>query len=721
MVAHGYHMNTTTITTASLAALFATAPSLAQVAGDECSNAVPAIPGLNTINTEALSASANPPANDGCNFLNWGLSRDGWFRFDATGAGSLALDFCASSYDTSVVVYRGSCGSLERVACDDDSCNPTGPGYQSRVAVAVTEAGPIFVRVGGYAGAFGTAVMNLSFTESAPTEGLVRAWGQPGRAQSTVPSGIGLCKQVVAGHSFNLAITSGVGGSGTANLCLWGDHGVPALDTIPLGLADGASKVAAGWDHALAIRASDGAVFAWGSSSSGQCNVPADLGPCIDIAGGMTGSLAVTAAGTVRGWGFSQIASAIPSGLGACTTVAAGSEHGVAIRTDGTVACWGANEAGQATVPSGLGACTAIAAGSAHTVALLAGGSVACWGSNSGGQCTVPADLGPVTSVTAFFNHTGAVTATRSARMWGLNANGQTSVPADLGQAIALATGFAHSVAIALPDCNGNGVPDASELSGHDCNGNARLDACDATEDLLEDCNGNGYGDQCEKQATVEIFSPRFEPIGRGTPANLRIANAVPAVAPVTLRVRARGDFGSPLEYVRVRIGSAVDMRMLAASDECATFPVFHEVMIDPEEFNLGIEATGTLHISVEPSDAVDALGCAGGTWLDFRLAYIGATSADCNSNGALDSCEITGGWEVDANGNGIIDLCEAGFTPCAADFDGNGIVNGADLGALLGSWGPVTPGIPVDLSGDGMVNGADLGILLGAWGPCAS
>ena len=55
------------------------------------------------------------------------------------------------------------------------------------------------------------------------------------------------------------------------------------------------------------------------------------------------------------------------------------------------------------------------------------------------------------------------------------------------------------------------------------------------------------------------------------------------------------------------------------------------------------------------------------------------------------------------------------------SDFDGNGIVNGADLGALLGSWGPVTPGIPVDLSGDGMVNGADLGILLGAWGPCAS
>jgi len=46
-------------------------------------------------------------------------------------------------------------------------------------------------------------------------------------------------------------------------------------------------------------------------------------------------------------------------------------------------------------------------------------------------------------------------------------------------------------------------------------------------------------------------------------------------------------------------------------------------------------------------------------------------------------------------------------------DLDGNGAVNGADLGILLGAWGQ--PG-PTDLSGDGTTNGADLGILLGNW-----
>ncbi|MFO0875682.1 MAG: hypothetical protein U0575_17185 [Phycisphaerales bacterium] len=47
-------------------------------------------------------------------------------------------------------------------------------------------------------------------------------------------------------------------------------------------------------------------------------------------------------------------------------------------------------------------------------------------------------------------------------------------------------------------------------------------------------------------------------------------------------------------------------------------------------------------------------------------------------------------------------------------DLDGNGVVNGADLGILLGAWG--TSGPTADLNGDGIVDGADLGILLGAW-----
>ena len=53
---------------------------------------------------------------------------------------------------------------------------------------------------------------------------------------------------------------------------------------------------------------------------------------------------------------------------------------------------------------------------------------------------------------------------------------------------------------------------------------------------------------------------------------------------------------------------------------------------------------------------------------------------------------------------------------PCPADLTGDGTVDGADLGILLGNWG--NPGT-TDLTGDSTTDGADLGLLLGAWGPC--
>jgi hypothetical protein len=53
---------------------------------------------------------------------------------------------------------------------------------------------------------------------------------------------------------------------------------------------------------------------------------------------------------------------------------------------------------------------------------------------------------------------------------------------------------------------------------------------------------------------------------------------------------------------------------------------------------------------------------------------------------------------------------------PCLGDLDGNGVVNGADLGTLLAGWGT---GGNSDLDGNGDTNGADLGTLLAAWGLC--
>lgn len=65
----------------------------------------------------------------------------------------------------------------------------------------------------------------------------------------------------------------------------------------------------------------------------------------------------------------------------------------------------------------------------------------------------------------------------------------------------------------------------------------------------------------------------------------------------------------------------------------------------------------------------------------------------------------------------GGVQLCD-----CVADFNFSGEVNGADLGILLGYWGPscdAAGNCDVDLNFDGQINGADLGEFLARWGSC--
>jgi hypothetical protein len=53
----------------------------------------------------------------------------------------------------------------------------------------------------------------------------------------------------------------------------------------------------------------------------------------------------------------------------------------------------------------------------------------------------------------------------------------------------------------------------------------------------------------------------------------------------------------------------------------------------------------------------------------------------------------------------------------CRGDLNGDGTVDGIDLGVMLGRWGM---GGVSDLNRDGSVDGVDLGLMLGNWGPCA-
>jgi hypothetical protein len=57
-------------------------------------------------------------------------------------------------------------------------------------------------------------------------------------------------------------------------------------------------------------------------------------------------------------------------------------------------------------------------------------------------------------------------------------------------------------------------------------------------------------------------------------------------------------------------------------------------------------------------------------------------------------------------------------FAPvCIGDFDGDGVVDGADLGTLLANWDSDLA--LFDLNGDDVVDGIDIGLLLAQWGVC--
>ncbi len=77
------------------------------------------------------------------------------------------------------------------------------------------------------------------------------------------------------------------------------------------------------------------------------------------------------------------------------------------------------------------------------------------------------------------------------------------------------------------------------------------------------------------------------------------------------------------------------------------------------------------------------------------------------------------GGYDFDS-GWGLLDAAAAvavAAAICQVDLDGNGTVDGGDLGILLLDWG--SGSARSDIDGNGIVDGADVGLLLLAWGPC--
>ena len=175
-----------TLMAGAFAPTFITSGASAQ---DECATAPTLVDGVGqAFSTVTATQTLLPAVTDALctgTFLNWGTSQDVWFKWTATGAGTATFTTCLTgSYDTSLVLYSGSCASLVAVACNGDSAGTGCQQYYSLVTQAVTSGTTYYARIGGYNGLTGAGQIKVDFTPA--TAGCGGATGACDVVHSTV-------------------------------------------------------------------------------------------------------------------------------------------------------------------------------------------------------------------------------------------------------------------------------------------------------------------------------------------------------------------------------------------------------------------------------------------------------------------------------------------------------------------------------------------------------
>ena len=117
---------------------------------DECATAQFVTNGNWEFSTVDGTTSSDPYNEDQCTGTYLGvMTNDVWFTYEACGDGSMTVSTCdLVDFDTDIVVYEGTCDSMEQISCngDGDGCG----GYSSILTTNVTEGNTYLIRVGGW-------------------------------------------------------------------------------------------------------------------------------------------------------------------------------------------------------------------------------------------------------------------------------------------------------------------------------------------------------------------------------------------------------------------------------------------------------------------------------------------------------------------------------------------------------------------------------------------
>jgi hypothetical protein len=116
-------------------------------ANDTCSSprAIPSLPFLDNLDTTTATSSADDPVS--CSGAPDAASV--WYSFTASADTVLGIDTSGSNYDTVLSVYTGICGSLARVACNDDFGSAISSANRSLLTFATTAGTTYLIEASG--------------------------------------------------------------------------------------------------------------------------------------------------------------------------------------------------------------------------------------------------------------------------------------------------------------------------------------------------------------------------------------------------------------------------------------------------------------------------------------------------------------------------------------------------------------------------------------------
>ncbi len=98
-------------------------------------------------------------------------SKDIWYAWTSTGAGTVMVDTCGGpTWDSVITIYTGTCGSVTEIACDDDGC--VTPTLASMVSFTAACNTTYYIRISSFSAGIGQVGMfNLTAPGNVDTDG----------------------------------------------------------------------------------------------------------------------------------------------------------------------------------------------------------------------------------------------------------------------------------------------------------------------------------------------------------------------------------------------------------------------------------------------------------------------------------------------------------------------------------------------------------------------